>query len=100
MSQQTPTQTGQVEFQYQDRPEVSETLADNLEVAFVDGPTLRLVFSVNRIDLPIQPGQPMRGKKYTACRLVIPATALAVLAAQLNGLLANSIVAPSSGAAN
>ena len=100
MTQQTKTQTGQVQFRYEDRPEVSETLADNLEIAFIDGPTVRLVFSVNRIDIPVEPGKPMTGKKHTACRLVMPATALAALVGQLNGLLANSIVAPATGAKN
>jgi hypothetical protein len=102
MAQQPQNLTGhgQFQLQYQDRPEVFETLADNLELVYVDGPTLRLVFSVNRIDPPTRPGPPMGGKKYTACRLVMPATALPQLAAQLTNLLKGSIVAPTSGAAN
>ena len=97
---QPQTQTGQVQMQFEDRSEVSETLVDNLAFAFIDGPTVRLLFTVNRIDLPIQPGKPMSGKQYTACRLVLPTTALANVAAQLNGLLSRSIATPTSGAAN
>lgn len=94
MPQQPQTQTAQVQIQYADRQEVSETFADNLEAALVDGPTLRLVFSVNRVDLPIQPGHPVTGKKFTASRLILPSTMLPALVAQLNDLMKRSVVAP------
>lgn len=72
---------------YQDRPEISETFADSLENIMMDGPTLRLEFVINRFDKP-KPPAPPTGKKYTACRLVLPAPALIELAAKLNQVLA------------
>jgi hypothetical protein len=61
-------------FLYKDRPDISETFADAIENAFFDGQTLRIEFSVSRLDPPQPPSEPT-GRKYTACRLVLPSTA-------------------------
>jgi hypothetical protein len=61
-------------YRYIDRPEISETFADTIESVLLDGQTLRIEFSVNRLDLPQQPSEPT-GRRYPACRLVLPPTA-------------------------
>jgi hypothetical protein len=83
------SQASHAQLLYVDRPDVSETFADHLENIAVDGPTLRLEFTVNRLDTPQQPATaPVSGKRYTACRLVLPATALMSIATQINSIVA------------
>lgn len=63
-----------VELQYINRPEITEVFADFLERLTVDGTTntLRMEFTVTRMDDP-QPGATKQtGKKYTVARLVLP----------------------------
>ena len=72
---------------YVDRPEVVESFADSLENVMVDGATARFEFVVNRMDTP-KPPTPPSGKKYTACRLVMPISALPALANQINNIMA------------
>jgi len=71
---------------YVDRPEVPETFADSLERLFVDGASVRLEFVVNRFDDP-QPPKPPTGKKYTACRVVLPIGALPQVLNQLSNIM-------------
>ena len=63
-----------VEIQYINRPEIQEVFADYVERMTVDGGTgtLRLEFTVTRMDDP-QPGaNKQTGRKYTVARLVLP----------------------------
>lgn len=60
----------QVQFQYVDRPEVSETFADFVHRIQFDGQTLRIEFCVSRLE-DHKPPAPATGKRYPACRLVL-----------------------------
>ena len=62
------------QFQYVDRPEVSETFADIVQRIQFDGQTLRLEFCVSRLD-DHKAGTPVTGKRYPTCRLVLSAAA-------------------------
>jgi hypothetical protein len=57
-----------------DRPDVSETFADSVTGLIFDGQSLRIDFAVTRFD-EIKPGMPITGRRYTACRLVLPPAA-------------------------
>ena len=63
-----------VQFQYVDRPEVGETFADTVSRIQFDGQTLRLEFCVSRLD-EHKPPATITGKRYPACRLVLPPAA-------------------------
>ena len=76
-----------IEYQYVDRPEISETYVDTLEKMVFDGQTLRMEFCVNRMNEP-KPPNPPTGKKYTACRLVLPPMGLIEMTNKLNGIVA------------
>lgn len=71
---------------YVDHPEIGETFVDFIEKIWVDGPVARIEFIVKRLDPP-SPGSSQTGEKHTACRLVLPISALPILAGQLNGFL-------------
>jgi hypothetical protein len=58
-------------FKYVDRPELPETFADSITGLFFDGQSLRIEFSVSRVD-EIKPNTPVSGRRYPACRLVLP----------------------------
>lgn len=58
-------------FDYVDRPEVTETFADTVQRIQFDGQTLRIEFSVSRID----DAKPSTGKRYPVCRLVLSTSA-------------------------
>ena len=68
----TDTQT--IEIQYISRPEIQEIFADHLERMTVDGATntLRMEFTVTRMDDPVQAQNRQTGRKYTVARLVLP----------------------------
>jgi hypothetical protein len=57
-------------FNYIDRPEVTETFADSVNAAYFDGQTLRLEFGVTRVN-NLKPNEPLTGRRYPACRLVL-----------------------------
>src|SRR5436190_13216316 len=58
-------------FRYVDRPELPETFADSVTGLFFDGQSLRIEFAVSRVD-EIKPNTPISGRRYPACRLVLP----------------------------
>jgi len=64
-----PQSAAPPQYQYADRPEVSETFADFVQRIQFDGQTLRLEFCVSRLD-DHKPGTPVTGKRYPTCRLV------------------------------
>lgn len=71
---------------YVDHPEIAETFVDFIEKIWADGPVIRIEFVVKRLDPPV-PGGPQTAQKHTACRLVLPISALPTLTGQLNGFL-------------
>ena len=79
-------QTPGAKLTYQNRVEVAETFVDFLERVWIDGSVLRLEFTVNRFDDSKGPGQ-FAGSRCTACRLVMPRTALLQLVERLSQLV-------------
>ena len=57
-----------------DRPDVTETFADAVSALVFDGQSLRIEFAVTRLD-EIKPNSPITGRRYPACRLVLPPAA-------------------------
>ena len=74
-----PSSAGQCERQaatinYIDRPDIAETFVDSVSGLVFDGQSLRIEFAVTRID-EVKPGAPITGRRYPACRLVLPPAA-------------------------
>jgi hypothetical protein len=61
----------QVNLRYIDQPDLAETFADSIGNLSFDGQSLRIEFTVTRMDEHKQ-GTPMTGRRYPACRLVLP----------------------------
>jgi hypothetical protein len=61
-------------IRFLDRPEVGETFADSVTALLFDGQTLRIEFSVTRLD-EMKPNSPVTGRRYPACRVVLPPAA-------------------------
>jgi hypothetical protein len=61
-------------IRYVDRPECGETFADSINSVFFDGQTLRIEFGVTRMD-EMKKDAPLTGRRYAACRLVLPPAA-------------------------
>jgi hypothetical protein len=61
-------------FRYVDRPDTPETFADSITGLFFDGQTLRIEFAVTRVD-EVKPNAPITGRRYPACRVVLPPSA-------------------------
>ena len=59
---------------YIDRAEMGETFADSVTGLMFDGQTLRIEFGVTRFD-EVKPNTPITGRRYPACRLVLPPAA-------------------------
>lgn len=59
---------------YVDRADMVETFADSVTGLMFDGQTLRIEFGVTRFD-EIKPNAPISGRRYPACRLVLPPAA-------------------------
>jgi hypothetical protein len=64
----------QSQYQYVDRPDVSEIFADFVQRIQFDGQTLRFEFCVSRLD-DKQSATTPTGKRYPVCRLVLSPTA-------------------------
>jgi hypothetical protein len=58
-------------LRYVDRPDLAETFADSITGLFFDGQSLRIEFAVSRMD-EIKPNAPITGRRYPACRIVLP----------------------------
>jgi hypothetical protein len=82
----------QIQFQYVDRPEVSETFADFVNRIQFDGQTLRLEFCVSRIEEHKAPA-PATAKRYPACRLVLSTAAAIDLMNKMQQITAGLIKA-------
>jgi hypothetical protein len=69
---ETPRQAAQV--RYVDRADMVETFADSVTGLIFDGQTLRIEFGVTRFD-DVKANTPITGRRYPACRLVLPPAA-------------------------
>lgn len=65
-------------IRYVDRPDIPETFADSVSGLIFDGQSLRIEFAVTRLD-EIKTNVPITGRRYPACRLVLPPAAAADL---------------------
>jgi hypothetical protein len=61
-------------IRYLDRADMGETFADSITGLIFDGQTLRIEFGVTRFD-DVKPNAPISGRRYPACRLVLPPAA-------------------------
>lgn len=61
-------------IRYLDRADMEETFADSVTGLIFDGQTLRIEFGVTRFD-DVKPNAPITGRRYPACRLVLPPAA-------------------------
>jgi hypothetical protein len=61
-------------IRYVDRPDLGEVFADCVSGLLFDGQTLRLEFGVTRLD-EVKPNTPISGRRYPACRVVLPPAA-------------------------
>ena len=68
------TQRPQLTLRYVDQPELTETFADSIGHLSFDGQSLRIDFTVTRMD-EVKQGAPLTGRRYPACRLVLPPAA-------------------------
>ena len=66
-----PTTQQSATFRYVDRPECTETFVDSINPLSYDGQTLRIEFGITRPD-DMKPNTPVTGRRYPACRLVLP----------------------------
>ena len=70
----TPTGAASATIRYVDRADMVETFADSVTGLIFDGQTLRIEFGVTRFD-DMKPNAPITGRRYPACRLVLPPAA-------------------------
>ncbi len=61
-------------IRYVDQPECRETFADSINSVTFDGQTMRIEFGITRMD-EVKQGQQLSGRRYPACRLVLPVSA-------------------------
>jgi hypothetical protein len=61
-------------IRYLDRADMVETFADSITGLIFDGQTLRIEFGVTRFD-DVKANVPITGRRYPACRLVLPPAA-------------------------
>jgi hypothetical protein len=61
-------------IRYLDRADMEETFADSVTGLIFDGQTLRIEFGVTRFD-DVKPNTPITGRRYPACRVVLPPAA-------------------------
>ena len=69
-SSAAPRERQTATIRYVDRPDVGETFADSITSLVFDGQTLRIEFSVTRVD-EVKPDAPISGRRYPASRIVL-----------------------------
>jgi hypothetical protein len=69
-SSASPRERQAATIRYLDRPDVTETFADSITGLVFDGQTLRIEFSVTRVD-EVKPDAPISGRRYPASRIVL-----------------------------
>ena len=62
------------DFKYADDPLVRETFADSIHSLTFDGQSLRINFSVTRLN-EVSPNQPASGTRHPCCRMVLTPSA-------------------------
>jgi hypothetical protein len=70
----SPERGAQASIRYVDRADMVETFADSVTGLIFDGQTLRIEFGVTRFD-DVKPNAAITGRRYPACRLVLPPVA-------------------------
>ncbi len=73
-SSAAPRERQAATIRYIDRADIAETFADAVSGLVFDGQTLRIEFAVTRLD-EVKPNTPITGRRYPACRLVLPPAA-------------------------
>lgn len=79
--------TPKIRIEYVDVPDVRETFADAVQELVFDGQTFRVVFGVTRMDERRTDGE-YTGRRYTACRVVLPPAVAMDLSRKLGRVLA------------
>jgi hypothetical protein len=69
-----PTERQPASIRYLDNADMAETFADSVTGLMFDGQTLRIEFGVTRFD-EVKPNTQITGRRYPACRLVLPPAA-------------------------
>jgi hypothetical protein len=69
-----PAERPAATIRYVDRANMEETFADSISGLIFDGQTLRIEFAVTRFD-EVKANTPITGRRYPACRLVLPPAA-------------------------
>jgi len=77
-SNPAPAAPTSASVRYVDRPDMVETFVDSVTGLIFDGQTLRIEFGVTRLD-DVKSNAPVTGRRYPACRLVLPLAAAADL---------------------
>ena len=70
-------------IRYVDRPDMPETFADSIASTYFDGQTLRIEFTVTRVDEAAAVA-PITAHRFPVCRMVVPAAAGVDLINRLN----------------
>ncbi len=81
------TSQPEIKTRFVDIAELSETFTDSIGDMIFDGVSLRVTFTVTRLDTP-KPPKPPTGRRYPACRLVLTAQGAEDLHQRLNQLSA------------
>jgi hypothetical protein len=79
----SPAGHQQVTIRYVDRPDMPETFADSIASTYFDGQTLRIEFTVTRVDEAASVA-PITARRFPVCRIVVPAPAGIDLINRLN----------------
>ena len=69
-----PSERQPATIRYLDRADMEETFANSITGLIFDGQTLRIEFGVTRFD-DVKANAPITGRRYPACRLVLPPAA-------------------------
>ncbi|HXX51899.1 MAG TPA: hypothetical protein VEI98_11530 [Xanthobacteraceae bacterium] len=95
------TERPSASIRYLDRADMVETFADSITGLMFDGQTLRIEFGVTRFD-DVKPNAPITGRRYPACRLVLPPAAAVDLINRMQQIAAAltqaGVVKPRTGA--
>lgn len=84
----TPAASNAVELRYEDRTDLVETFADNVQSMSFDGRTLRVEFCVKRADEPDPKAKKKTGRAVPVVRLVLDLDGAVDLFNKVNSLQA------------
>jgi hypothetical protein len=77
----------QASIRYIDQADMAETFADSITGLMFDGQKLRIEFGVTRFD-EVKPNTQITGRRYPACRLVLPPAAAVELIKRMQQIAA------------